>query len=138
MSKVDFGPNVPLEQIGRDCNAELSKEMFTLWNFQKPHFARDFILLTLADIFADPMLFDPVKKIKSFVALYTYTSRVARTGKEDGWDCVRDKLCSHYQKHKDTNKEQGIEELTNEIMKFIKVIATKKEEDIGPKEMHFI
>lgn len=75
-----------------------------------------------------PDEFNSNENVKTFLSGHTYyTPRVLRRERADSWECVTNKLYSHYQKHKD--KEQGIEELTNEIMEFIQEIATKTEDD---------
>lgn len=117
---------------------KINESLLTQCKFQKPHFVNTFIWTILGYIsFTDSDEFDPDENIKSFVSSYTYhTPRVSRRGRRDGWKCVTNKLYSHYEEHKNTNKERGIEELTNGIMEFIEEIATKKEDNPYVSEFH--
>lgn len=122
--------------ILRDCKLELHQKVIIPCDFNQTAFVNDFFEKILDSIIWQPEIFNPDLQMRTFMHKFTYfTPRVLRHKMPVFRDCLVKDLFSHYAKHRDTNKERGIEEMTNEIMKFIREIAIRKEDEVNKIDM---
>lgn len=120
----------------KDCKLELHQKVIIPCEFQQPDFVNRHFGEILGSILWKPEIFNPDLQMRNFAFKFTYfTPRVLRNKMPLFRGCLVNDLFSHYAKHRDTNREQGIEEMTNETMKFIREIAIRKEDDVNNIDM---